>query len=188
MEEPSDAAAKREEKIARYKRCKELDEKVAYLRLEAVFYIYILWSWYPFLVGLKGKPKGSTTFRGFWWSFFQGTTSKHIGGSSKKQRHPLEVSGLAGGTGLRAVALAWKRGVWVRTAHRPHHLAHVTQKPFFLSSSHCAFFTLCLMLSTLFFFTRGLFSPPPRHCFSHPRVKATPHQPQANKKQDMTQA
>ncbi|CAJ1432310.1 unnamed protein product, partial [Effrenium voratum] len=29
--EPSDAAAKREEKIARYKRCKELDEKVAYL-------------------------------------------------------------------------------------------------------------------------------------------------------------
>ena len=30
-QEPADPASKREEKIARYKRCKELDEKVAYL-------------------------------------------------------------------------------------------------------------------------------------------------------------
>ena len=32
-QEPTDPASKREEKIARYKRCKELDEKVAYLFL-----------------------------------------------------------------------------------------------------------------------------------------------------------
>ena len=41
-QEPTDPASKREEKIARYKRCKELDEKVAYLflgiSLAAVFF------------------------------------------------------------------------------------------------------------------------------------------------------
>lgn len=31
-EAPVDAARKRDEKIERYKRCKELDEKVTYLR------------------------------------------------------------------------------------------------------------------------------------------------------------
>ena len=33
FEAPLDAARKRDEKIERYKRCKELDEKVTYLRL-----------------------------------------------------------------------------------------------------------------------------------------------------------
>ena len=65
-QEPTDPASKREEKIARYKRCKELDEKVAYLflgiLLAAVFFflkgvwIHILLKVMipkPFLFGLR---------------------------------------------------------------------------------------------------------------------------------------
>ena len=67
-QEPTDPASKREEKIARYKRCKELDEKVAYLFLGKNRWLLrceIFWKKYslilpgvmipnPFLFGLMG--------------------------------------------------------------------------------------------------------------------------------------
>ena len=66
-QEPTDPASKREEKIARYKRCKELDEKVAYLFLGISLAAAVFFFWKknklilpgvmipnPFLFGLMG--------------------------------------------------------------------------------------------------------------------------------------